>query len=83
MGDTDFGRSRAANAVQLMHVRLTCKYEQGPMKNEGPGVATPLLPFYNFTSMGIFPDAQAQSMVGTGRNSNSFMISDCSCYLQE
>ena len=51
-----------------MVVLVTCKNEENPIKNEGTRVATRL--FVDFS------DVQGQitplSMVGSGRNSNSF-----------
>ena len=58
----------------LKVVLLTCKNEEDPIKNEGARVLTTFLPL----STGIFSDAQGQlspqSLVESGRNSNSSEI---------
>ena len=72
------GRNSVANLPKFeiiqafMHVLVTCKNEEDPIKNEGARVFTS---FSNYKSMGIFPDAQGQltpqSLVRSGRISNS------------
>ena len=53
-----------------MNVLITCKYEEDPIKNEGPRVLTTL--YINFS------DAQGQItlvlVVVSGRNLNSFKL---------
>ena len=55
----------------FMHVLVTCKNEEDPIKDEGARVFTRVFPLYVY---GIFPDAQGhltlQSMVEFGRISS-------------
>ena len=57
------GRNSVANLPKFeliqafMHVLVTCKNEEDPIKNEGVRVFTR---FSHYKSMGIFPDAQGQ-----------------------
>ena len=59
----------------LIHVRITCKYENNLIKNSGENVMNC---FPHYKSMGIFPDAQGQltpqSLVRSGLISNSSEI---------
>ena len=61
----------------LTYVIVTCKYEKDPIKNSREKVVHTV--FFHFRSMGIFSDAKGQltlqSVVGSGRNSNSFELS--------
>ena len=53
----------------FMVVLITCKNEEDPIKSEGPRVATGL--YVNFSDIpGHLIDPQ--TMLGSGRNSNSF-----------
>ena len=73
------GRYSVANLPKFeliqafMHVLVTCKNEEDPIKNEGSRVFTRFLPLYK--SLGIFPDAQGQrtqqSTVRSGQIFNS------------
>ena len=85
---TFFRRSRAANSevsggilskfelIQaFIAVLVTCKNEEDPFKNEGARALTRFSPLLVYV---IFSDAQGQltlqSLVESGRNSNSFGI---------
>ena len=79
------GRNSVANLPKFeltqafMHVLITCKNEEDPIKNEGARVnsleCSQDFSHYTCKSMGIFPDAQGQltpqSLVRSGQISNS------------
>ena len=67
------GSGQISNLFDFMVVLVTCKNEKDPIKNEGPRVFTTL--YLNFSDAQALGQITLESVVVSGRNSNSSKLS--------